>query len=197
MWAEKCSVASTDEENMSRIGKLPVKIAQGVEVIVSPNNEVCVKSGGRLLKIPVNPVIGVGVKDGAVVLTRANDEPKSKAWHGLYRALIQNAVTGLSKGWTKTLVFKGVGYKANVSGKILEMNVGYSHPVKMDIPEGLTVKVEKTNIIVSGADRAQVGQFSAQIRGLREPEPYLGKGIRYSDETIRRKAGKSGGESKK
>ena len=182
---------------MSRIGKLPVQIAQGLEVTVNPNNEVCVKSGARSLKIPVNPVIGVGVKEGAVVLTRANDEPKSKAWHGLYRALIQNAVTGLSKGWTKTLIFKGVGYKAHLSGKILEMNVGYSHPVKMPIPEGLTVKVEKTSIIVSGADRAQVGQFSAQIRSLREPEPYLGKGIRYSDETIRRKAGKSGGESKK
>ena len=179
---------------MSRIGKLPVKIAGGVQVNVQPDNKVCVQSGGKVLTIPVNPVIKVSVKDGSVVLTRANDEPKSRAWHGLYRALIQNAVTGLSVGWTKTLIFKGVGYKAHAAGKVLEMNVGYSHPVKMKIPEGLTVKVEKTSVIVSGADRAQVGQFSAQIRSLREPEPYLGKGIRYSDEVIRRKAGKSGGE---
>lgn len=179
---------------MSRIGKLPVKITQGVEVIVSVANEVCVKSGQKTLKIPVNPVINVQVKDGFVVLTRKNNEPKTRAWHGLYRALIQNAVTGVSKGWSKTLVLKGVGYKANVSGKTLEMSLGYSHPVKMDIPEGLAVKTEKLNVVVSGADRAQVGQFSAQIRSWREPEPYLGKGIRYSDEVIRRKAGKSGGE---
>lgn len=179
---------------MSRIGKLPVQITEGVDVTVSPGNEVHIKSGQNLLKIPVNPVISVQVKDESVVLTRKNDEPKVRAYHGLYRALIQNAVTGVSKGWTKTLIFKGVGYKANVAGKHLEMNLGYSHPIKMEIPEGLTVKVEKTSITVSGADRAQVGQFSAQIRSLREPEPYLGKGIRYSDEVIRRKAGKSGGE---
>ena len=179
---------------MSRIGKLPVEIVQGVEVTVSPDNEVHVKSGQSFLKIPVNPVINVQVKDGSVVLTRQNDTPKVRAYHGLYRALIQNAVTGVSKGWTKTLIFKGVGYKANVAGKYLEMNLGYSHPIKMEIPKDLTVKVEKMSIIVSGSDRAQVGQFSAQIRSWRKPEPYLGKGIRYSDEVIRRKAGKSGGE---
>ena len=179
---------------MSRIGKLPVEIVQGVDVTVNPDNEVHVKSGQTLLKVPVNPVINVQVKDGSVVLTRKNNEPKIRAYHGLYRALIQNAVTGVSKGWTKTLILKGVGYKANVAGKNLEMNLGFSHPIKMEIPEGLTVKVEKLDVTVSGADRAQVGQFSAQIRSLREPEPYLGKGIRYSDEVIRRKSGKSGGE---
>ena len=156
--------------------------------------EVCVKSAGRLLKIPVNPVIDVRVENGSVVLTRKNDEAQTRAFHGLYRALIQNAVTGVSVGWTKTLVFKGVGYKVSVSGKVLDVHFGYSHPVKMEIPEGLSVKVEKANIIVSGADRGQVGQFSAQIRSLREPEPYLGKGVRYSDEVIRRKAGKSSSE---
>ncbi len=181
---------------MSRIGKLPVKIAQGMEVNVSPENEVRVHLAGKFLKIPVQPVIQVQVKEGQVLLTRKNEEPKTKAFHGLYRALIQNAVQGLSKGWTRTLIFKGVGYKAEVRGKTLGMNLGYSHPIKMAIPEGLTVKVEKNNITVSGADRAQVGQFSAQVRSLREPEPYLGKGIRYSDERIRRKAGKSGGEKK-
>ena len=179
---------------MSRIGKLPIEITQGVEVTVNSDNEVFVKLGQSLLKIPVNPVINVQVKEGSVILTRKNNEPKVRAWHGLYRALIQNAVTGVSKGWTKTLIFKGVGYKANVAGKNLEMNLGYSHPIKMEIPEGLAVKTEKANIIVSGADRAKVGQFSAQIRSLREPEPYKGKGIRYSDEVLRRKAGKSKGE---
>ena len=173
---------------------MPIEIIKGVEVAIGSNNEISVKSAQNLLKIQVNPVINVQVKEGFVVLTRKNDEPKVRALHGLYRALIQNAVTGVSKGWTKTLIFKGVGYKANVAEKNLEMNVGFSHPVNMEIPKGLTVKVEKTSVIVSGSDRAQVGQFSAQIRSLREPEPYLGKGIRYSDEVIRRKAGKSGGE---
>ena len=181
---------------MSRIGKLPVEITSGVEVQISPENEVRVQSAGKFLKIPVQPVIQVQVKEGKVILTRKNDEPRTRAFHGLFRALIQNAVTGLSQGWTKTLIFKGVGYKAQVAGKNLDLNLGYSHPIKMEIPEGLKVTVDKSSITVSGADRAQVGQFSAQIRSLREPEPYLGKGIRYSDEVIRRKAGKSGGEKK-
>ena len=195
MLVEKC-FARYGEKIMSRVGKLPVKITEGVKVTIDPNNEVLVAGAKKLLKIPVNPVINVQVREGHIVLTRKNESHQSRAYHGLYRALIQNAVTGVSTGWAKTLVFKGVGYKAQVSGKTLDMNLGYSHPIKMAIPEGLTVKVEKTNITVSGADRAQVGQFSAQIRSLRPPEPYLGKGIRYSDEHIRKKAGKSGGEKK-
>jgi len=179
---------------MSRIGKLPIEISKGVDVNISPDNEVSVKSGAKKLNVQVNSVINVQVKDGSVILTRKNDEPKSRAFHGLYRALIQNAVTGVSKGWTKTLIFKGVGYKAQVSGSVLEMHLGYSHPIKMNIPKDLEVKVEKTSVIVSGVDRALVGQFSAQIRSLREPEPYLGKGVRYSDEVIRRKQGKSGSD---
>jgi len=179
---------------MSRIGKLPIEISKGVDVNISPDNEVSVKSGAKKLNVQVNSVINVQVKDGSVILTRKNDEPKSRAFHGLYRALIQNAVTGVSKGWTKTLIFKGVGYKAQVSGNVLEMHLGYSHPIKMNIPKDLEVKVEKTSVIVSGVDRALVGQFSAQIRSLREPEPYLGKGVRYSDEVIRRKQGKSGSD---
>ena len=181
---------------MSRIGKLPVEITEGVEVTVSPHNEVQIRSAQNLLKVCVNPVINVQVQDSKVILTRKDDEPQIRAWHGLYRALIQNAVTGVSKGWSKTLILKGVGYKARVDGKNLDLNLGYSHPIKLLIPKGLTVKVEKINVTISGADRAQVGQFSAQIRSLREPEPYLGKGIRYSNEVIRRKAGKSGGEKK-
>ncbi len=179
---------------MSRIGKKPVTIVSGVEVQVSKDNEVSVKSAQTLLKISVNPVISVQVKDGTVVLLRKNNEIKSRCYHGLYRMLIHNAVVGVSEGWKKILLFKGVGYKASVSGKFLNMKLGYSHPVKMEIPEGITVKVEKSSIIISGADRAIVGQFSAKIRSWRKPEPYLGKGIRYSDEVIRRKAGKSSGD---
>ena len=133
-------------------------------------------------------------KDGKIILTRKNNEPQTRAWHGLYRALICNAVVGVSSGWSKTLIYKGVGYKAHVAGQNLEMNLGFSHPIKMAIPQGITVKTGKNEITISGADRAQVGQFCAQIRSLRKPEPYLGKGIRYSDEVIRRKAGKSGGD---
>ena len=179
---------------MSRVGNAPVLLTKGVDVQINSHNEVSIKSGQNLLKIQVNPVIKVKVHDGKVLLTRKNDEPQTKAWHGLYRALISNAVVGVSSGWERKLVFKGVGYKAQVSGTNLEMNLGYSHPIKMVIPTGLTVKTEKSSIIVQGADRAKVSQFAAQIRSLRKPEPYLGKGVRYSDEKIRRKAGKSGGD---
>ncbi len=179
---------------MSRIGKLPIELKKGVEVNVQQNNEVIVKCDGKVLKVLVKPVINIQVKDGKIVLTRRNDEPQTRAWHGLYRALIYNAVVGVSSGWSKTLIYKGVGYKMNVAGQNLEMNLGFSHPVKKVIPQGITVKTGKNELTISGADRAQVGQFCAQIRSLREPEPYLGKGIRYSDEIIRRKAGKSGGE---
>lgn len=182
---------------MSRIGKMPVVLAAGVKVEVGTSGEVCVSAGNRTLKIPVQPAIDVHVADGKVVLTRKNDEPQTRAWHGLYRKLIDNAVVGLSTGWQKTLIMKGVGYKASVSGKYLELHLGYSRPVKMEIPEGLTVKVVKNNLVISGVDRAVVGQFCAQVRQLREPEPYLGKGIHYSDEVLRRKAGKSGGEKSK
>ena len=179
---------------MSRVGNAPVLLTKGVDVQINSHNEVSIKSGQNLLKIQVNPVIKVKVHDGKVLLTRKNDEPQTKAWHGLYRALISNAVVGVSSGWERKLVFKGVGYKAQVSGTNLEMNLGYSHPIKMVIPTGLTVKTEKSSIVVQGADRAKVSQFAAQIRSLRKPEPYLGKGVRYSDEKIRRKAGKSGGD---
>lgn len=179
---------------MSRIGKLPIEIIKGVDISISSDNEIAVKCAKNVLKVSVKPVINVKVKDGYIILTRKNDEPKVRALHGLYRALIQNAVTGVTKGWTKTLILKGVGYKAQVEGNLLKMNLGFSHPVHKEIPQKLTVKAEKTTLIISGSDRAEVGQFSAQIRSLRKPEPYLGKGIRYSDEVIRRKAGKSGGD---
>lgn len=179
---------------MSRIGKLPIEIIKGMEVSISSDNEVAIKLAQNILKVPVKPIISVQVKEGYIILTRKNNEPKVRALHGLYRALIQNAVTGVSKGWSKTLILKGVGYKAKVEGNILNLSLGFSHPVNMDIPSTLTVKVDKTTLLISGLNKAEVGQFSAQIRSLRKPEPYLGKGIRYSDEVIRRKAGKSGGD---
>ena len=182
---------------MSRIGKLPIVLSAGVTVHAANGGEVKVHSSKGDLLFQIPPVISVKVEEGRAVITRSNDEPQTRAWHGLYRMLIANAVKGLSSGWSKTLVMKGVGYKAKVQGQSLDLNLGYSHPILMDIPKGLEVKVVKNNITVSGIDKALVGQFCAKIRQLREPEPYLGKGIHYSDEIIRRKAGKSGGEKSK
>lgn len=177
---------------MSRVGKAPVYFEKDVQVTVSPENDVVVKGGKTSLNVTVNPVINVSVEDGKVVLTRVNDEKQTRAYHGLYRALIQNAVTGVSKGWTKELDLNGVGYRAVVQGKNLELTLGYSHPINYPIPDGIEVKVEKqTRVSVSGASRELVGQVAAKIRGFRPPEPYLGKGVKYSDEVIRRKAGKS------
>ena len=182
---------------MSRIGKMPVELRDGLEVQVAESNEVRLKKQGKELKVLVRPEIEVIVNQRQLILKRKNDEPKTKAFHGLYRALIQNAVKGLSEGWSKSLKLNGVGYKASVSGQKLEINLGYSHPISMHIPEGIDVKVEKqTQINISGVDRQKVGQISAQLRSLRPPEPYLGKGVRYLDEVIQKKAGKSGAEKK-
>lgn len=182
---------------MSRVGKLPISLNPDIEAEVSSDNEVFVKKQGKVLKVSVHPEIEVQVKNSVLTLKRKNDDQKTKAFQGLYRALIQNAVTGLSKGWSKSLQLGGVGYKALVSGKKLEMHLGYSRPVFLNIPEGIEIRVEKQNKVhISGADRQQVGQISAQIRSLRPPEPYLGKGIKYVGEVIRKKAGKSGAEKK-
>ncbi len=182
---------------MSRIGKMPVSLSEGLEVQVTSNNEVCLKKQGKELKVLVRPEIEVSVDQGQLTLKRKNDDPKTKAFHGLYRALIQNAVKGLSEGWSKGLKLNGVGYKASVSGQKLELNLGYSHPISFSIPLGIEIKVEKqTQINISGANRQQVGQVAAQLRSLRPPEPYLRKGVRYLDEVIRKKAGKSGAEKK-
>ena len=182
---------------MSRIGKMPVSLTEGLEVQIASNNEVCLKKQGKELKISVRPEIEVNVDQKQLTLKRKNDDPKTKAFHGLYRALIQNAVKGLSEGWSRSLKLNGVGYKASVSGQKLEINLGYSHPISVKIPEGIDIKVEKqTQINIVGANRQQVGQMAAQLRSLRPPEPYLGKGVRYLDEVIRKKAGKSGAEKK-
>ncbi len=182
---------------MSRIGKMPVSLSEGLEVQVTDSNEVCLKKKGKELRILVRPEIDVNVDQKQLTLNRKSEDPKTKAFHGLYRALIQNAVKGLSEGWSKSLKLNGVGYKAVVSGQKLELNLGYSHPISFKIPDGIEIKVEKqTQINISGADRQQVGQTAAQLRSLRPPEPYLGKGVRYLDEVIRKKAGKSGAEKK-
>ncbi|MCB0363880.1 MAG: 50S ribosomal protein L6 [Bdellovibrionaceae bacterium] len=180
---------------MSRVGKAPVFFDSGVQVSVTPANEIVVKGGKSTLTVPMKPVIKAKIEGDQIILTRENDEPQTRAYHGLFRALVQNAVTGVSKGWSRELILNGVGYRASVSGKTLEMNLGYSHPIKFPIPDGIEIKVEKnTTVMVTGADRSKVGQVAAKIRSFRPPEPYLGKGVKYSDEHIRRKAGKSAGK---
>lgn len=176
---------------MSRVGKAPIIIPDKVDVNINGAN-VKVKGGNKEMTVSMQPVIEAKVEDGQIILTRTDNEPQTRAFHGLYRALVQNAVTGVSTGWSKTLLLNGVGYRANVAGKTLELTLGYSHPIKFPIPDGLEVKVEKqTTVVVSGASRELVGQVAAKIRSFRPPEPYLGKGVKYSDEYIRRKAGKS------
>jgi large subunit ribosomal protein L6 len=180
---------------MSRIGKAPVYFDDKVQVSVSPQNEIQVKGAKSTLKIRLRSEIGAKVEGKMLVLTRKSETKEAKSLHGMYRALVQNAVTGVSAGFTRGLELHGVGYRANVAGKKLELSLGFSHPVIFDIPEGIEIKVDKqTNISVNGADRALVGQVAAKIRSFRPPEPYLGKGVRYAGEHIRRKAGKSAGK---
>lgn len=177
---------------MSRVGRAPVFVDKSVQVSVNPKNEVLVKGAKHSLTIPMRPEIKAKVEDGKVILSTVNNEPRTRGFHGLYRALIQNAVTGVTKGWTRELELNGVGYRAAVSGKKLELTLGYSHPVIYMIPAGIEITVDKqTKIIVTGPNRETVGQVAAKIRSFRPPEPYLGKGVKYADEKIRRKAGKS------
>jgi large subunit ribosomal protein L6 len=177
---------------MSRIGRAPVFFDKAVQVTVTPANEVVVKGAKHSMTVKMRPEIKAKVEDGKVILTKTNEATQTGAYHGLYRALIQNAVTGVSKGWTRELELNGVGYRAAVSGKKLELTLGYSHPVVYQIPQGIEITVDKqTKIVITGPNREQVGQVAAKVRGFRPPEPYLGKGIKYADETIRRKAGKS------
>lgn len=177
---------------MSRVGRAPVFFEKPVSVSVSGQNEVVVKGQKHTMTVKVRPEIKVKVEEGKVILSTESKAPTARAYHGLYRALIQNAVTGVGKGWTKDLELNGVGYRAAVSGKKLELTLGYSHPVVYMIPNGIEIAVDKqTKISVTGPNREQVGQVAAKIRSFRPPEPYLGKGVKYADERIRRKAGKS------
>lgn len=177
---------------MSRVGRAPVFFDKGVQVTVSPQKELTVKGAKHSMVIRLRPEVSAKIEDGKVLLTAVNQEPATRAYHGLMRALIQNAVTGVTKGWTRELELNGVGYRASVSGKKLELTLGYSHPVVFNIPQGIEITVDKqTKIMVTGPNRETVGQVAAKIRSFRPPEPYLGKGIKYADEHIRRKAGKS------
>jgi large subunit ribosomal protein L6 len=177
---------------MSRIGNSPISLPSGVEVKMH-GDTVEVKGPKGTLTQPVNSAITVAVDEGTVTVARDNDERQNRALHGLTRALINNMVIGVTEGYSKELTAVGVGYRAVLKGKLLELQVGFSHPVNIEAPEGITFEVpEPTKIIVSGIDKQKVGQVAADIRAVRPPEPYKGKGIRYSDEHVRRKAGKAG-----
>ena len=177
---------------MSRIGRLPVAIPAGVTVEVNEANHVVVKGPKGTLERTLPVEMTIKVEDGHVVVTRPNDLKKMKSLHGLTRTLIQNMVVGVSQGYTKTLEVNGVGYRAAKQGNKLVLSLGYSHPVEMVDPEGLTSAVDGNKIVVSGIDKEKVGQYAAEIRDKRRPEPYKGKGIKYADEVIRRKVGKTG-----
>lgn len=177
---------------MSKIGKLPVAIPAGVTITVNPG-EVVVKGPKGELKQHVNDKVKFEIKDGEVTVSPVENSKVANAAHGLYRALVHNMVTGVTQGFSKTLVITGVGYRAEVQGKNLVMNLGYSSDFIAIIPDGLNVAADANgNVTISGIDKKLVGEFAAQIRKLRLPEPYKGKGIRYSDEVIRRKVGKTG-----
>ncbi len=178
---------------MSRIGKLPIAIPQGVEVKIADDNTVSVKGPkGQLVK-KMSEEINIAIEDGKVVVTRPSDQKMHRALHGLTRALVNNMVEGVSKGFERVLDINGVGYRAAKAGNKLTLTMGYSHPVEMDDPEGVTTEVPAPNkILVKGADKEKVGIHAANIRAVRKPEPYLGKGIKYAEEVIRRKEGKTG-----
>lgn len=175
---------------MSRLGKKPIEIPQGVEVKQDGQNFL-VKGPKGQLSLKIEKSINVSVKENKISVTVNNKEDrKQKELWGLFASLIRNMVVGVAEGFEKKLEINGVGYKAAISGNKLVLNVGYSHPVEFSVPEGIKIEVDKNEITVSGIDKQQVGEISAQIRKIRKPEPYKGKGIKYSDEQIRRKAGK-------
>ncbi|WP_409069042.1 50S ribosomal protein L6 [Clostridium sp. FAM 1755] len=178
---------------MSRVGKLPVTIPNGVTVTVTPDNVVTVKGPkGELVKA-MNKKVNIAVEDNSVVVTRDNDHKDVRALHGLTRALINNMVTGVNEGYVKTLELVGVGYRAQLQGKKLVLSLGFSHPVEMEAVSGVDFEVEGgTKVKVKGIDKELVGAVAADIRKWRKPEPYKGKGIKYENEVIRRKEGKTG-----
>jgi len=176
---------------MSRIGKQPIAIPSGVEVKVT-DTAIEVKGPKGTITTPIHESVQCKVEGSEIVLTRVDDSKIARSQHGLRRALLANCVDGVFKGWSKTLEFNGVGYRVAVKGDKLEMSIGFSHPVVFDLPKGISAAAEGTKLTLSGVDKAQVGEVAASIRRLRKPEPYKGKGIKYENEQIRRKAGKSG-----
>ena len=177
---------------MSRIGRMPIAIPAGVTVDLAENNKVTVKGPKGTLERVLPAEMEIKVEGAEIVVSRPNDLKKMKSLHGLTRTLINNMVVGVTSGYEKKLEVNGVGYRAAKSGKKLTLNLGYSHPVEMTDPEGIESVVEGQNIIVKGIDKEKVGQYADEIRDKRRPEPYKGKGIKYADETIRRKEGKTG-----
>lgn len=177
---------------MSRIGKLPIDIPSGVEVKIDDSSVIVKGPKGELQKI-FHRDMNIEIKDNQLVVTRPSDKKEHRALHGLTRSLLNNMIVGVSKGFEKKLEINGVGYRAQKQGKKLVLNLGYSHPIEMEDPEGLESVVEGTNkIVVKGIDKEKVGLYAANIRSKRKPEPYKGKGIKYADERIIRKVGKTG-----
>ena len=178
---------------MSRIGRMPIAVPAGVTVDIAENNKVTVKGPKGTLERVLPAEMEIKLEDGHIVVTRPNGLKKMKSLHGLTRSLLANMVHGVTEGYEKVLEVNGVGYRAQKQGKKLVLSLGYSHPVEMEDPEGLESVVEGQNkIIVKGIDKEKVGQYAAEIRDKRRPEPYKGKGIKYVDEVIRRKVGKTG-----
>ena len=178
---------------MSRIGRMPIAVPAGVTVDIAENNKVTVKGPKGTLERVLPAEMEIKLEGSEVVVSRPNDLKKMKSLHGLTRTLINNMVIGVSEGYEKKLEINGLGYRAQKQGKKLVLSLGYSHPVEMEDPEGLETVVDGTNIIVvKGIDKEKVGQYAAEIRAKRSPEPYKGKGIKYADEVIRRKVGKTG-----
>ena len=180
---------------MSRIGKQPIVLPKGVEVKLG-EDMVEVKGPKGTLQTPMSSLLNYELTEGLLTITRKDDSRESNAQHGLRRTLVANCVEGVSKGFSKTLEVIGVGFKVAVKGNIIDLSVGFSHPVLIELPKGLEAKAEGNKLTISGLDKELVGEYADRIRRVRKPEPYKGKGIKYDNEIIRRKAGKSGGKGK-
>ena len=176
---------------MSRIGNKPITVPEGVEVTLNGNHITVKGPKGTLVK-EFHPNMKITVENKVITVTRPDDEPQNRSLHGLTRTLINNMIDGVVNEYTRALEINGVGYRASKAGKKLTLNLGYSHPVEMEDPEGLESTVDGNKIIIKGIDKEKVGQYAAEIRDKRRPEPYKGKGIKYADEVIRRKVGKTG-----
>ena len=182
---------------MSRIGRMPITVPAGVEISIADGNVITVKGPKGTLTQTLAAAMTIKQEGAEILVTRPNDEKMNRSLHGLTRTLLHNMIVGVTEGFKKELDVNGVGYRVAKEGNKLVMNIGYSHQVTMDEPEGITVEVPNPNkIVVSGADKQKVGQFAAEVREKRPPEPYKGKGIKYTDEVIRRKEGKTGAKKK-
>lgn len=178
---------------MSRIGKQPITISDGVQVTVTDKNLVTVKGPKGELSEQINPDMKVNINDNIITVERPSDNKKHRSLHGLSRSLISNMLEGVTKGYEKKLTIVGVGYRAQKKGKVLNLQLGFSHPVDLEDPEGITTETpSQTEIVIKGTNKQAVGNYAAKIRDLRPPEPYKGKGVRYADEYVRRKEGKAG-----